>query len=98
MFGKKERYCEGVETSEQFVKDLRLKIEDNQEKLSQTSGIRVFEHNDERALDDKEKAILKNLKEAHDKWMETHHPNQTFDDVDTYHSVRVRTLSSNLVS
>ncbi len=90
MFGKKERYCEDVETSEQFVKDLRLKIEDNQEKLCVTSGIRVFEHNDERALDDTEKEILQNLKEAHDRWMAKHYP---IDD-----TVRVRTLSSNLVS
>lgn len=74
MFGKKkQRYVEDADTSEQFVKDLRLKIEDNQEKLCVTSGIRVFEHNDERALDDTEKEILKNLKEAHDRWVEKHH-------------------------
>ncbi len=92
---KNQKYVEDANTSEQFVKELRIKIEDNQEKLCLTNGIRVFEHNDERALDDTEKEILQNLKEAHDRWMAKHHPN---DDGEACHTVRMRTLSSNLVS
>ncbi len=70
MFGKQKqpRHNDDAETSEQFARDLRSKIENNQT-TSETSGIRVFEHNDERALDDEEKVILETLRQAHENYM-----------------------------
>ena len=57
------------EDDDSFLKRIRAEIE---EKSCATSGIKVFEHADDRTLDDKEKTILENLRQAHEKWKAKH--------------------------
>jgi len=55
------------EDEDTFVKRIRREIETN---TCQTSGICVFEHNDESDLDDYEQKVLENLRIAHENWTE----------------------------
>ena len=87
MFGKRENSDNA--THETFVKEVRSKIEKNMEDATceTSTGICVFEHNDESALDDEEKAVLEKLKAAHEAWQAANNPTET---EDAYASVRVK--------
>ena len=82
-FGKSDKH----EDDDTFVRRIRSEIE---EKSGDTSGIRVFEHADESALDDKERQILANLREAHEKWKSEHEEPTEDSYEDAYSSVRVK--------
>ncbi len=62
MFGRKPEKTEDEDT---FAKRIRTVIEEN---TCATSGIKVFEHEDETALDDHEQQILATLQQAHEEW------------------------------
>ncbi len=51
-----------------FVKRIREEITTN---TCQTTGICVFEHDDDSNLDDQEQKILATLRRAHEKWKRT---------------------------
>ena len=67
MFGDKNPLETPKEDEDTFVKRIRRVITDH---TNQTSGIRVFEHEDESNLDDYEQEILENLRIAHEDWQE----------------------------
>ena len=55
------------EDEDTFNKRIRSVIEEN---TCATSGIKVFEHVDDSALDEYEMKVLENLRNAHEKWQE----------------------------
>jgi hypothetical protein len=57
------------EDDDTFIHRIRDEIE---EKSAATSGIRVFEHNDDSTLDDYERKILETLRKAHESWIAKH--------------------------
>lgn len=59
------------EDEDTFIKRIRHEITQN---TCQTNGICVFEHNDDRSLDDHEQKILDTLRKAHEEWMENNQP------------------------
>ena len=65
MFASRKTPETPKEDEDTFVKRIRRVITDH---TNQTSGIRVFEHEDESNLDDYEQEILKNLRNAHEEW------------------------------
>ncbi len=97
MFWRKktQKVCD-EDTSAQFVRDIRAKIEGNQKTTSESSGIYVFEHHDDRALDIEEKEILENLRSAHSEWVERCERTPTKKNVDAFDTVRLRSLPSSL--
>lgn len=70
-----------------FAKRIRQAIE---EKTGETSGIKVFEHSDESALDDYEKQVLNNLRKAHEEWQAKNPKGESEKTDDAYKSVRAR--------
>lgn len=63
MFNRKKP--EVREEDDTFYQRIRSTIEEHS---GRTSGIRVFEHNDETTLDEKERQILAKLRAAHEQW------------------------------
>ena len=55
------------EDEDTFIKRIRQEITLN---TCATSGICVFEHEDESKLDDNEQKILETLRKAHEEWTE----------------------------
>ena len=96
MFWKKKTRKISVEDSRaRFARDLRAKIENNLVKPSGTSGIHVFEHDNEDALDEKEKEILKHFRKAHEEWT-AENPKISHDSnvSNVFDTVRMRSLPS----
>ena len=74
------------EDEDTFNKRIRSVIEEN---TCATSGIKVFEHVDDSALDEYEMKVLENLRNAHEKWQsENSTPSKSEDDA--FKSVKVR--------
>ena len=73
------------EDEDTFVKRIRRVITDH---TNQTSGIRVFEHEDESNLDDYEQKVLENLRNAHEEWTKNN-PKSTATDRDC-HGVNIK--------
>ena len=67
MFGWFNDEKSKIEDEDAFIKRIRQEITS---KTCQTSGIYVFEHDDESNLDDIEQKILSTLRKAHEEWME----------------------------
>ena len=93
MFWKKSQKIRDEETSAEFAKNLRAKIVDNQVKTPETRGICVFEHADERALDESEKEILRALRIAHEEWIKNPAPKAD----DTFQTARMRASPLNTI-
>lgn len=84
VFGKPEPKKEDEDT---FIKRIRQEIETN---TCQTSGICVFEHEDDSNLDDYEQKVLDNLRKAHESWTEKNPKLKKVTGKDVYHSVKIR--------
>lgn len=63
VFGRNK--AEKREDDDTFAQRIRTVIE---ESTCATSGIKVFEHEDESALNDHEQEILSTLRKAHEEW------------------------------
>ena len=67
MFWSNKNDEKPSEDEHTFIKRIREEIILN---TCQTSGIYVFEHDDDSNLDDQEQKILENLRKAHEDWHE----------------------------
>lgn len=70
MFGWPNDKEPKIEDEDTFIKRIRREIETN---ICQTSGICVFEHDDESNLDDYEQKVLENLRKGHEAWIKKNH-------------------------
>ena len=85
MFNRKKH--EVREDDDTFYQRIRSTIEDH---TGKTSGIKVFEHNDEQTLDEQEREILAKLQAAHEEW-QTNNPESTAKPKeDAFKSVKIR--------
>lgn len=85
MFNR--RKPEVREDDDTFYQRIRSTIEDH---TGRTSGIKVFEHNDEATLDDKEREILAKLRAAHEEWQANNPEPTAKPKDDAFKSVKVR--------
>ena len=85
MFGSKKE--EKREDDDTFAKRIRVVIEEN---TCATSGIKVFEHEDDTALDEYEMKVLENLRNAHEEWNAKHGNTPETSTSDAYKSVKVQ--------